>query len=67
MAGSQQHGLHTTGLWDQGVTYLVTMGEGITDVNGFLRLKTTNWDLSTVAGYIYSRNIQPLVTTYCRC
>lgn len=53
------------GLWDQGVTYLVTLGDGITDVSGFDRLETTSWDFSTVAGYFYSRDIQPLVSAYC--
>jgi hypothetical protein len=52
-------------LWDHGATYLVTLEDGITDVNGLDRLGTTSWDFSTVGGYFYSRDVRPLVTAHC--
>jgi hypothetical protein len=53
------------GLWDHGANYLVTLEEGITDVNGVDRLETTSWDFSTVGGYFYSRDIRPVVKAHC--
>ncbi len=53
------------GLWDQGSTYLVTLESGITDANELDRLETTSWDFSTVGGYFFTRDIRPLIRSYC--
>ncbi len=52
-------------LWDRGTTYLVTLDDGITDTTGLDHLDRTTWEFSTVGGYYYTRDVQPLVSVSC--
>jgi hypothetical protein len=52
-------------LWDHAATYEVAFASGITDLTGLDELEPTSWKFSTVGGYSYTRDILPLVKTYC--
>lgn len=53
------------GLWDHGATYVVTLAAGIADASGLDRLEPMSWEFSTVGGYFFSRDIQPLLAAEC--
>ncbi len=52
-------------MWERGTTYLVTLDEGIADTTGLDHLDRTSWEFSTVGGYYYTRDVQPVVSASC--